>query len=173
MRRDRSILRRKIVQCFWARTALKASRAQLSTLRENALPHCGIVDFPVQGQPTTDYDAFLHAVQTHADDTLQYLAVGLIGQAVRLFIMKGLSLTRSIKVWHAPDVMDAIKARMNERRPDGRRIARTQRIFATLSAVIVADGLPNCVVTKFTSVATSLSLNSPAKAGIDIWPLLV
>nr|WP_277397942.1 DUF2000 family protein [Paraburkholderia sp. Ac-20340] len=87
-------MRWEIVQCFWALTVLKACRAQLSRLREKALPHCGIVDFPVQGQPTTDCDAFLHAVQTHADDALQYLAVGLIGQAVRLFIMKAPSPTR-------------------------------------------------------------------------------
>lgn len=58
---------------------LKATTLQLSELRHKSLPHCDVVDFPVQGQATTDYGAFLNAVHAHRGDGLRYLAVGLIG----------------------------------------------------------------------------------------------
>lgn len=63
---------------------LKATAQQLSVLREKSLAHCDIVDFPVQGQATTDYDAFLHAVRSHAGESLQYLAIGLVGPKNRV-----------------------------------------------------------------------------------------
>ncbi|BAN27625.1 putative uncharacterized protein (plasmid) [Caballeronia insecticola] len=72
---------------------LKASALQLSELRQKSLAHCDVVDFPVQGQATTDYAMFLDAIQTHADDALQYLAVGLIGPKNRVSkLVGGLSL---------------------------------------------------------------------------------
>jgi hypothetical protein len=63
---------------------LKATAQQLSELRQKSLAHCDVVDFPVQGQATTDYDAFLDAVQTLPGDSLQYLAVGLVGPRNRI-----------------------------------------------------------------------------------------
>jgi Protein of unknown function (DUF2000) len=58
---------------------LKATADQLSALRRKSLAHCDVVDFPVQGQATIDYDAFLHAVRVLPGESLQYLAVGLVG----------------------------------------------------------------------------------------------
>jgi len=58
---------------------LKATAEQLSALRQKSLAHCDVVDFPVQGQTTTDYAAFLNAVSSLPGESLQYLAVGLVG----------------------------------------------------------------------------------------------
>jgi hypothetical protein len=58
---------------------LKATADQLNALRQKSLAHCDVVDFPVQGQATVDYDAFLHAVRVLPGESLQYLAVGLVG----------------------------------------------------------------------------------------------
>ncbi|TKC92579.1 DUF2000 domain-containing protein [Trinickia terrae] len=63
---------------------LKATAHQLSELREKSLAHCDVVDFPVQGQATTDYDAFMNAVQALSGESLQYLAVGLVGTRNRI-----------------------------------------------------------------------------------------
>jgi len=72
---------------------LKATAAQLSALREKSLAHCDVVDFPEQGQTTTDYSAFLDAVHTFKGDSLQYLAVGLVGPKNRIGkLVGGLSL---------------------------------------------------------------------------------
>jgi hypothetical protein len=65
-------------------TVLKATADQLSELRQKSLPHCDVVDFPVQGQATTDYTAFLNAVLTHSGESLQYVAVGLLGPRNRV-----------------------------------------------------------------------------------------
>jgi Protein of unknown function (DUF2000) len=58
---------------------LKATADQLSALRQKSLAHCDVVDFPVQGQATSDYGAFLAAVGVLTGESLQYLAVGLVG----------------------------------------------------------------------------------------------
>ncbi|MDW3689103.1 DUF2000 domain-containing protein [Cupriavidus sp. CV2] len=58
---------------------LKAAAEQLVALRQKSVAHCDVVDFPVQGQATTDYDAFLGAVRALPGESLQYLAVGLVG----------------------------------------------------------------------------------------------
>ncbi|RFU49226.1 DUF2000 domain-containing protein [Paraburkholderia sp. DHOC27] len=58
---------------------LKATADQLSALRRKSVPFCDVVDFPVQGQATVDYDAFLQAVRALPGDSLQYLAIGLVG----------------------------------------------------------------------------------------------
>lgn len=58
---------------------LKASAEQLSELRGKSVAHCDVVDFPVQGQATTDYDAFREAVRSLPAESLRYLAVGLVG----------------------------------------------------------------------------------------------
>lgn len=63
---------------------LKAAAHQLSELRQKSLAHCDVVDFPVQGQATTDYDAFLDAVRSVSGESLQYLAVGLVGPRNRI-----------------------------------------------------------------------------------------
>lgn len=74
-------------------TVLKASADQLSELRTKSLPHCDVVDFPVQGQTTTDYAAFLDAVLTHSGEALRYVAVGLLGPRNRVGkLVGGLSL---------------------------------------------------------------------------------
>lgn len=58
---------------------LKATDRQLIELRRKSLGHCDVVDFPVQGQATTDYLAFLEAVRALPGDSLRYLAVGIVG----------------------------------------------------------------------------------------------
>jgi hypothetical protein len=63
---------------------LKATAQQLSELRQKSLAHCDVVDFPVQGQATTDYDAFLDAVNALSGPSLQYLAIGLVGPRNRI-----------------------------------------------------------------------------------------
>lgn len=68
---------------------LRASTAQLGALRAKAQAHCDVVDFPRQGQQTTDYQAFRHAVNQAQPGTLEYLAVGLIGPKKRLSKLVG------------------------------------------------------------------------------------
>ncbi len=63
---------------------LKATTQQLSELRQKSLAHCDVVDFPVQGQATTDYHAFLDAIQAVPGASLQYLAIGLVGPRNRV-----------------------------------------------------------------------------------------
>ena len=63
---------------------LKATAQQLSELRQKSLAHCDVVDFPVQGQATTDYGAFLDAVNALSGPALQYLAIGLVGPRNRI-----------------------------------------------------------------------------------------
>ncbi|MGG1946874.1 DUF2000 domain-containing protein [Trinickia sp. NRRL B-1857] len=58
---------------------LKATDRQLIDLRQKSLGHCDVVDFPVEGQATTDYLAFLEAVRALPGDSLRYLAVGIVG----------------------------------------------------------------------------------------------
>lgn len=68
---------------------LKATALQLSELRQKSLAQCDVVDFPVQGQATTDYAMFLEAVEAHAGEPLQYLAVGLVGPRNRVSKLVG------------------------------------------------------------------------------------
>lgn len=58
---------------------LKATDRQLIELRRKSLGHCDVVAFPVEGQATTDYLAFLEAVRALPGDSLRYLAVGMVG----------------------------------------------------------------------------------------------
>lgn len=59
---------------------LAATQQELSALRTKGVEiGCDVVDFPVQGQTTTDYQAFRDAVATVTTAELQYLAVALIG----------------------------------------------------------------------------------------------
>jgi hypothetical protein len=59
---------------------LAASQAALAGVREKAIAAgCDVVDFPVQGQQTTDYSAFRDAVAQVATAGLQYVGVALIG----------------------------------------------------------------------------------------------
>ncbi|GLU33572.1 DUF2000 domain-containing protein [Trinickia caryophylli] len=59
---------------------LSADQATLSQIREKGLAAgCDIVDFPVQGQQTTDYSAFRDAVAQVATGDLRYVGVALIG----------------------------------------------------------------------------------------------
>jgi hypothetical protein len=59
---------------------LGAEASELGKIRAKALERTlGVVDFPVQGQQTTDYEAFCAAVSQVDTDHLQYVAVGLYG----------------------------------------------------------------------------------------------
>jgi hypothetical protein len=72
---------------------LKASADQLSALRQKSLEHCDVVDFPVQGQATTDYQAFLDAVGVLSGESLRYLALGLVGPRKKVGkLVSGLAL---------------------------------------------------------------------------------
>jgi hypothetical protein len=60
---------------------LAASQQDLSAIRaQGAAIGCDIVDFPLQGQQTTNYEAFMEAVKTVAADDLRYVGVALIGE---------------------------------------------------------------------------------------------
>ncbi|WP_410014266.1 DUF2000 domain-containing protein [Sodalis sp. C49] len=62
-------------------TVLAADRATLSALRDKgAGSGCDIIDFPVQGQQTTDYAAFREAVAHVATEELQYVGLALVGE---------------------------------------------------------------------------------------------
>lgn len=59
---------------------LAADGATLCAIREKGLASdCDIVDFPVQGQQTTDYGAFRDAVAQVAGEELQYVGIALVG----------------------------------------------------------------------------------------------
>jgi len=59
---------------------LAAAAAELGDLRAKALKyHLDVVDFPVQGQETTDYAAFAARVRTVPTSGLAYVGVGLYG----------------------------------------------------------------------------------------------
>jgi hypothetical protein len=59
---------------------LAAPQDQLNTLRAKAMAAgCDVVDFPVQGQQTTNYEAFREAVSLVAADELLYVGIALIG----------------------------------------------------------------------------------------------
>ena len=59
---------------------LAAPIAELGAVRAKALARdILVVDFPLQGQQTTDYLAFSAAVAARATDTLAYAGVGLVG----------------------------------------------------------------------------------------------
>lgn len=59
---------------------LAADQATLAGIRDKgAAAGCDVVDFPVQGQQTTDYSAFRDAVAQVATADLQYVGVALIG----------------------------------------------------------------------------------------------
>lgn len=60
---------------------LAAPLEDLPALRAKATSvGCDIVDFPVQGQQTTDYQAFQAAVAAVPTDELQYVAIALVGE---------------------------------------------------------------------------------------------
>jgi hypothetical protein len=63
---------------------LQAPGDLLRALREKAASVCDVVDFPTQGQETNDYAAFQAAVQSAQADSLQYLAVGLVGSKKKI-----------------------------------------------------------------------------------------
>ncbi len=60
---------------------LAASQEELAALRRRAAASgCDVVDFPVQGQQTTNYAAFRDAVATVPTDALRHVGVGLVGE---------------------------------------------------------------------------------------------
>ncbi len=62
-------------------TILAASQAELSQTRlKGSASGCDIVDFPVEGQQTTDYEVFREAVAAIPSSDLRYAGVALIGQ---------------------------------------------------------------------------------------------
>jgi hypothetical protein len=59
---------------------LGAEASELVKIRAKALERTlGVVDFPVQGQQTTDYEAFCAAVSQVGTNQLEYVAVGVYG----------------------------------------------------------------------------------------------
>ncbi|NIE86641.1 MULTISPECIES: DUF2000 domain-containing protein [unclassified Burkholderia] len=59
---------------------LSAEAARLPSIRDKAVAAgCEVVDFPVQGQQTTDYSAFRDAVAQVTTAELAYLGVALVG----------------------------------------------------------------------------------------------
>jgi hypothetical protein len=62
-------------------TVLAASQEELSSVRARGVAaECDIVDFPAQGQETTNYKAFSDVVATVPGDALRYVGVALIGE---------------------------------------------------------------------------------------------
>jgi hypothetical protein len=60
---------------------LATSQEELRQARARAVEAgCDIIDFPVEGQQTTDYQAFLGAVAAVETDSLWYVGVGLVGE---------------------------------------------------------------------------------------------
>jgi len=60
---------------------LAAGRDELANIRAKGVEiGCDVVDFPVQGQETNDYQAFCDAVGKVATVDLDYLGVALIGE---------------------------------------------------------------------------------------------
>ena len=61
---------------------LGASQDELAAVRQKALAHteCDVIDFPVQGQQTTNYAAFREAVAGVPAEALRYVAVGFVGE---------------------------------------------------------------------------------------------
>ncbi|AJK49128.1 DUF2000 domain-containing protein [Burkholderia plantarii] len=61
-------------------TVLAAEADALSAIRDKAAAAgCDVVDFPVQGQQTTDYAAFGAAVAEVATADLRYVGIALVG----------------------------------------------------------------------------------------------
>ncbi|TCL68508.1 hypothetical protein EDC14_101348 [Hydrogenispora ethanolica] len=68
---------------------LAASRSELGEIRRKGLETgCDVIDFPVEGQQTTDYQAFREAVAGIEPEAIQYAGVALVGQkkAVRKIV---------------------------------------------------------------------------------------
>lgn len=60
---------------------LAATQDELARLRDKGLTAgCDIVDFPVEGQQTTNYAAFRDAVALVAPQDLRYVGVALVGE---------------------------------------------------------------------------------------------
>ncbi len=61
-------------------TVLSAPGNDLSEIRRKALEaKCDVVDFPREGQQTTNYQAFREATAMADSQTMKYLAVALVG----------------------------------------------------------------------------------------------
>jgi hypothetical protein len=62
-------------------TVLAASQSTLTDIRSKGLEaRCDIVVFPVQGQQTTHYAAFVEAVAQIASEEMEYVGIALIGE---------------------------------------------------------------------------------------------
>lgn len=62
-------------------TVLAAPQEELQGIRQKGLEiGCDVVDFPVQGQQTTNYQTFREAVAATQPDSLHYVGVALVGQ---------------------------------------------------------------------------------------------
>ena len=81
---------------FTGISILGASQDELAIIRAraSAAPELDVVDFPVEGQTTVDYAAFLRQV-VEAQEELRYLAVGMAGSRKAINkITGGLKLLR-------------------------------------------------------------------------------
>ena len=60
---------------------LSAEQGELNTLRAKGLEMgCDVIDFPVQGQQTTNYEGFRDAVAAVRTDDLRYVGLALVGE---------------------------------------------------------------------------------------------
>jgi hypothetical protein len=60
---------------------LVAPQVELSEIRHKGIrAGCDVIDFPLEGQQTTDYQAFRDAVATSEPEALRYVGVALVGQ---------------------------------------------------------------------------------------------
>ena len=60
---------------------LAAARDELPAIRERALATgCDVIDFPVEGQQTKDYQTFRDAVAVLTPEAISYTGVALVGQ---------------------------------------------------------------------------------------------
>jgi hypothetical protein len=61
-------------------TVLSAPENDLSEIRRKGLEaRCDVVDFPREGQQTTNYQAFREATAIVNSQTMKYLAIALVG----------------------------------------------------------------------------------------------
>ena len=62
-------------------TVLAAEQPFLSQVRDKGIEAgCDVVDFPVQGQQTTNYQAFIEQVALTEQAALQYVGIALMGE---------------------------------------------------------------------------------------------
>lgn len=66
-------------------TVLAASSEELLAIRQKGVEsECDVVDFPMEGQQTTNYQTFREAVAVIEPQSLRYVGVALVGQKKKI-----------------------------------------------------------------------------------------